>query len=110
MIQPLLAATTCTKRLFQLAVKSLNDSVALRMIGGGGSVLYPQRGTEAPPRGAGKLGTPVCCQSRWHAESADPGFQESVRTLLGRNRCEGTYFWPACCPVYDGQQVGVATF
>ena len=59
MVKPVSSRRTSPKSIFEAAVKTFDEPIGLRMVGGGGAVLDVELGTKVVPESRDELRAPV---------------------------------------------------
>jgi len=105
MVVPVGGGSTGGEGGLETAVKALDETVGLGMIGGGGVVCDVEKGAKVGPEGGGELRTTVRGDVARHTVARDPVVNEVGGSGSGG---EGNGVDPAGGAVHDGEKMGVS--
>ena len=83
MVKPVSSRRTSSKSIFEAAVKTYDESIGLRMVGGGGAVLDMEWATKAVPESRGELRAPVRGDGGGYSKTGNPVVNEGGFTSIG---------------------------
>ena len=107
MVKPVSSRRTSPKSIFEAAVKTFDEPIGLRMVGGGGAVLDVELGTKAVPESRGELRAPVRGDGGGYSKAGNPVVNEGGGTSIGSGGGEGNGFWPTGGAVNNGEEMGM---
>jgi len=87
-------------------MEPLNQSVRLRVVGGGRDVGDVQQAAEGGPQRRGELGTPVAGDSGRDPKPLNPAMQKGGGAICGGDGGQRERLRPAGGPVDHSEQVG----
>jgi len=92
-----------TEGILETSVKSLHETVRLRVISSGRGETEVQEVGEGSPYLRRKLRTAVRCDDRRHTKTGDPTMKESQGTISSRGRGQGNSLRPSGGPVNNSK-------
>jgi hypothetical protein len=103
MIHPVCRGAAGPKRVLEVAVEAFHHPVGLWVVNCHLSVLDVEQAAQSSPQGGGELGASVRCDDCWDSESAHPTLKQSIGAVKCCGGGDGYGFWPAGCPLNDGE-------
>ena len=107
MVKPVSSRRTSSKSIFEAEVKTFDESIGLRMVGGGGAVLDMELATKAVPESRGELRASVRGDGGGYSKTGNPVVNEGGCTSIGGGGGEGNSFWPTRSAVNNGEEMGM---
>ena len=108
MLEPVSGSTTSPKSVFQAAMEPFHQTIGLRVIGGGGSVVNVEMLTKTEPQCRSELSAVISGDVIWNTMTGHPGTHQSIGTSISSDGGQRDGIQPAGGVVNNGEEVGIA--